>query len=377
MNTFDSSQEITNKTSEFIILRDNSVRKCSICGAIEQIMYVSDKILCGKCCTPDFKIYKKKINRSPGKIESSLNADKLGDLYYHQQKSLQDIANEYNCTRQTVKLLMEKYDLQRRQRSKARVLAIKKGKFEQFKYDDINEDFFSEWTPQMAWILGLLFTDGNVQRTKGQMRISISSVDYNLLEKVKKLLGSNKPINEKKQSYDKSKIIYGYEFYRKKMRDDLHELGLLERKSLNMQFPKVPEEYIRHFIRGCWDGDGTVYLTKENINAQYVCGSEVFIKRLVDELSKIGINRTRNCYMRSDELQRLRQIYSLNKYPLRISVDYRSKNISYSIKLNSRDNIEKLFHFFYDGVDESIYLTRKYKVFLKGLRLEDVVNKNN
>jgi len=31
----------------------------------------------------------------------------------------------------------------------------------------------------------------------------------------------------------------------------------------------------------------------------------------------------------------------------------------------------KLFHYFYDGVDESVYLSRKYNVFVKGLKLEE------
>ena len=37
---------------------------------------------------------------------------------------------------------MDKYSLQRRSRSEARVLAIKYEKFKDFKYDPINENFF-------------------------------------------------------------------------------------------------------------------------------------------------------------------------------------------------------------------------------------------
>ena len=57
---------------------------------------------------------------------------------------------------------MKKYGLIRRTQSKARIEAIKKGKFERLEYHDINENFFSEWSPEMAWVLGLLFTDGNI-----------------------------------------------------------------------------------------------------------------------------------------------------------------------------------------------------------------------
>ena len=46
----------------------------------------------------------------------------------------------------------------------------------------------------------------------------------------------------------------------------------------------------------------------------------------------------------------------------------KNKN-AYYIKIQTRENVEKLFLFFYDGVDESMYLSRKYEVFVKGLKL--------
>lgn len=294
----------------------------------------------------------KRRNRSEGGlISEKLTEDKLMDLYFHQNKSLQDIAKEYNCTRPMVKLLMEKYGLQRRKRSKARVLAIKEGKFKNFKYYDINENFFSVWAPQMAWVLGLLFTDGNVQtRRTSHQSISISSIDLDLLENVNRFLKTIRPIRKCIQSHDKTRHIYQLEFYREKMRDDLHNLGLIEKKSLIMEFPDVPDEYIRHFIRGCWDGDGTVYIDRDcRLNAAYVSGSYEFIKQMVVELAKVGITR------QSEESF------------LNIHKDKRSN--AYSIRLNSRKNLETLFHFFYDNVNETVFLRRKYDVFVKGLNI--------
>ena len=220
----------------------------------------------------DISLRVKKLVTKCGLISNKLTKDKLVDLYYQQENSLEDIAKEYNCTRQMVKLLMEKYGLTRRKRSDARVLAIKRGKFDRLDYHDIDEDFFGQWTPEMAWVLGLLFTDGNVQRRGTRLSISISSVDLDLLENISRFLKTTRPIRKCIQSYDKTRHIYQLEFYREKMRDDLHNLGLIEKKSLIIGFPDVPDEYIRHFIRGCWDGDGSVYITGEKIKASYVTG---------------------------------------------------------------------------------------------------------
>lgn len=311
------------------------------------------------------------VTRKKGDLTQILTKEKLKELYYKQNKSLEDIGKEFGTSRQNIMKIMKKYGLLRRTQSKARIEAIKKGKFDRFEHYDINERFFSEWSPEMAWVLGLLFTDGNVQPNK----VSLSSVDLDLLEKVRKQLNSTKSIAKRPQSYDKSKHIYELEFFREKMRDDLNLLGLHERKSLNMIFPNIPEEYTRHFIRGCWDGDGSVFLAKGKIGANYVTGSKKFIERLVQELYKIGIFKRgvsyrieksgkRNILLPTEEM--------LSNHPDgRFPITIHMKNINaYYIKVDSKENLKKLFHYFYDGVDESMYLSRKYEVFVKGLKLD-------
>lgn len=295
-----------------------------------------------------------------GEISIILNKEKLEDLYYEQKKSLEDIAIEYGCSRPHVSKIMKKYGLIRRTKSKARIEAMKKGKFERFQYYDINENIFSEWSPGMAWVLGVLFTDGFVRPSA----ISLWSMDIELLEKIKKVLGSSKPIGIATQSYDKSKHIYTFQFYHEKMRDDLNRLGLHQRKSLNMIFPNVPQEYMRHFIRGCWDGDGSVYISGGKINANYACGSLKFIERLVQELYKVGIHKRRPPLEKIDA-DKMWLNYPDGRFPLKIHQEKRSK--SYYIKLDRRGNLEKLFNFLYDGVDEVIFLERKFKTFAEGL----------
>lgn len=317
-----------------------------------------------------------KTKRIP--LKQSLTKEILEDLYLVKGDSLEDIARQFNCTRQIIQIIMEKHGISRRKRSQARVLAIKHGKFERFEYDDIDESFFKSWTPAMAWVLGLIFTDGNFQNTPGRgLRISIHSMDLEMLEKMRALLKSSREIKIKPQSYDKSKHIYRFEFYREEMRKDLASLGLTERKSLTMQFPNVPDQFVRHFIRGCWDGDGSVYLEKERrIEANYVSGSKEFIKKLVHELFKVGISRSRTRFILYDELKQfgLKQNWP-KEYPLKIYESHRSKSPTYSIKLNSRDNVKKLFHYFYDGVDETILLKRKYDTFIKGLNISEAIQR--
>lgn len=306
------------------------------------------------------KRVKKKIHKRKVPIcTTAITREKLEELYYVQNKSCQDIANEYNCSDMTVRRLMDKYGLRRRKRSEARKFAIREGKFKDLEYYDIDEKFFSKWSPEMAWVLGLLFTDGNVSNAGV---VTLTSVDLELLEKVKHHLKSTQSITKRAQSYDKSKYIYILQFGREKMTEDLDKLGLIQRKSLIMEFPDIPEQYVRHFIRGCWDGDGSVYYEKRRpreIRASYTCGSKQFIKRIVLELHKIGIERLRISHTKRIELGLLENAIAIYEYKGRKG---------YYIRLAGK-NCQRLFHYFYDEVDESLYLKRKYEVFKKGIDL--------
>ena len=103
------------------------------------------------------------LTKKKGEITLILTKEKLKELYFKQNKSLEDIAKEYRCSRVHVSKIMKKYGLIRRTRSKARIEAVKKGKFERLRYADIDERFFAKWSPEMAWVLGLLFTDGTIE----------------------------------------------------------------------------------------------------------------------------------------------------------------------------------------------------------------------
>ncbi len=140
------------------------------------------------------------------------------------------------------------------------------------------------------------------------------------------------------------------------------------RKSKTIEFPDIPKDFVRHFIRGSWDGDGSIYFESGKLRGSYICGSSNFTERLVQELYKVGIHK-RTPPMHEIDAYRMRLDHPDGRFPLKIHQEERTK--SYYIKVDTRENIEKLFHYFYDGVDESMYLSRKYNVFAKGLKLEE------
>jgi hypothetical protein len=61
-------------------------------------------------------------------LTKTVTRDMLKKFYLVKGMSLEDIAKQLKCTRPMVQILMERYGIKRRNRSTARILAIKGGK---------------------------------------------------------------------------------------------------------------------------------------------------------------------------------------------------------------------------------------------------------
>ena len=121
---------------------------------------------------------------------ADLTKEKLLILYKKERKSLEDIARLYGASRSAVFKKLKKLNIRQRSKAQARLEAQKQGKLSH-QYFSINENFFSEWSAEMAYVLGLFITDGCVSNTH---MISLSMNEKGLLEKVKRAMGSQHKI---------------------------------------------------------------------------------------------------------------------------------------------------------------------------------------
>lgn len=275
---------------------------------------------------------------------SDLTSEVLHRLYITEGRSTYEIAELYGCTDATIRTRLKSAGISARSRSQARVLAIKRGKLPKFAEIDFDTRFFQEWSAPMAWVLGLLYTDGYFRDTPTRKVIRLALNDLETLEKVSTALKYTGTIKERRQSYDKTNIIFVLELSREELFNDLRRIGLKPNKSLDMKFPDVPAQFIRHFIRGCWDGDGGFTFNEQTGvgGAHYTCGSLAFITRLAEELGKVGI--------RAIKLDGLITIYK------------RKNANAYDLRISNKDNLQRLFDYLYIGVDEQHYMTRKHRL---------------
>ncbi|MFH0764063.1 MAG: LAGLIDADG family homing endonuclease [Candidatus Omnitrophota bacterium] len=218
-----------------------------------------------------------------------LKEEELRRLYQIEKKSLEDIARLYGASRVAVWKYCGSLGLTRRSRSEARLEAQKRGKVPQ-NYYEINDNFFSKWSPDMAYIFGLLMADGCLSRVKnGSYRISLCLNDKDLLESVAKAMNSNHAIALSRHQKGLHLFIIG----RQKISQDLMKLGMKVRKSLDLEFPNMPRQYLSAFIRGVFDGDGCVYYRKGAtavlLNTNFVSGSKNFIYGIEKALRELGM----------------------------------------------------------------------------------------
>lgn len=201
----------------------------------------------------------------------------------------------------------------------------------------IDDSYFEKIdSPNKAYILGFLFADGCI--TFGKV-LTVSATEKNLesLKILKKELKSEKDIQKllNKQGYGKGKYHYRFSVTNKKIYDDLYNLGMVPKKSLSCQYPSrevLPQKYDRDFIRGYFDGNGSVY--KPN-NISFTSGSH-------------------------DILESIRQI--LNKeFDSQAKLHPYSNKNAYDLKYGGKNQIVKIYHYFYD--DAELFLKRKKDIF--------------
>jgi len=204
----------------------------------------------------------------------------LINYYVMQKLSADKIADLMCINRKTVYATLKKNNIKTRTISQAAM-----------RYS-CNDNFFEVIdTEEKAYWLGALYADGNVSQNKtGSGKIFLSSKDQTWVERfMKSIESTNKPTREFHKKYQKE--IWKAQITSTKMFNDLVRLGCLPRKSLIITFPKLNLKLIPHFIRGYFDGDGTVgvyqNLKTHNwkiLKSGFCSGSEIFLKELVKYL---------------------------------------------------------------------------------------------
>lgn len=294
-----------------------------------------------------------------GRLRRLLKLGKLEDLQkfkneieemYNDNITLKDIAEQFKCSRDTISRFLKKNNIQERKKinllyknfSEEDDLKIKelyetgKSTREIGKIMDtsgvtiskhlqkmgieirdlhnsrqeytFNEDYFETIDNEhKAYWLGFIAADGcvlepttciskrtgkEITKGNGALEIALQKSDINHLKKFQQDISDTHKIYFRKQQEACSLKLHSSKMY-----EDLIKTGIIPRKSKKLKFPQtISEELFPHFLRGYFDGDGSISFSKTkkgtimlySIAVSFI-GNEEFITQVSNKLKKYNI----------------------------------------------------------------------------------------
>lgn len=274
---------------------------------------------------------------SINKVDEKIRQKVIDD--YINGKSMRQIEQEYGINRATLSKYLTKHH-------------IKTTVGNHFRTYHHQEDFFEKIdTEEKAYWLGFMFADGYISNNEhrygeDQFGLSLSEVDIDVLYKFKDAINASNPIHTYIRSDNNSKPLCRIQLTSQRTVDDLISHGCIKQKSHILEPPKgVPDELIHHFIRGFFDGDGSIIKSR---NENY--------KKTNGYVYSIDFTTTE---MMANWLQSYFDMGSVIK-------DSR-KQFTYYYNLGGHQQVIKFFHLIYNHA--TIYMERKY------LRFKELLNK--
>ena len=189
-------------------------------------------------------------------LRAAISGPELHELYVTQALTIAQVAARFGLAATTISRRLRELGINARPRGPVATSSFDRGSL--------------AWTPDLAYLVGLIATDGNLSRRFGQ--IAIMSNDTDLLDLVRRRLGLDADVKPHRGGYGTRchRLLWAdRRFYAW-----LASIGLTPAKSLTLGPLAVPDEYFVDFFRGCIDGDGSIvsYIDRYNTfkSASYV-----------------------------------------------------------------------------------------------------------
>lgn len=267
---------------------------------------------------------------------------------YLQGDSYEYIAKEYHMDKEAVKVIITKSG------NKIRSLSDIRQRY------SINQHYFDEIdTPEKAYILGLLYTDGCRHDREGhyQIILKLQDIDVDILYQIQECLQSNRPLKyiiTEPKMFPNSKIYspknqYALIIDNKQIATSLEKWGIIPNKTYTLNFPEfLPESLYPHFIRGCWEGDGWISKNRKDKGGGFMGTYDLvsYIKNYLENL--LGIHFS---------LIHLR--------------GYKMDNL-YTIRIHGGKQTKKLLDYLYEN--STIHFHRKYACYKHIIYNEPLIN---
>jgi hypothetical protein len=219
----------------------------------------------------------RKYNRVNTELENNILK-----LYKEDKCNMSEISRKVGFSVTTIKDVIER-------NGRDKIIPNKKYTVDETYFEDIN-------TEEKAYWLGFLYADGWIRYRNNIYTNIYAGLMINDIEHVKKFAKSIKSTHK----ITKRKNCYEISIYNKVFSTNLINNGCVPNKSLIIKFPEISKNFIRHFIRGYFDGDGSITITEKTLSFTICSGSEKFLQSIIYFLNFI-IKKNYKIYKRNNQ----------------------------------------------------------------------------
>ena len=271
----------------------------------------------------------KKLHGYKNEKELTLEEKEKIIKYYYDNPNVKvkEIGQHFKLTKRAMGKLFKEFNISSRRKNRY----------------TLNEHFFDSIDNELkAYLLGYLFADGFVgDEEYNNIVFSQKKDDMEAVELFKESIeytGELRIFEPGKASFKNSQDHVVVNFSSEHMANKLRNYGLLKKESYK-SLPKIDNNLLRHFVRGFFDGDGSITLIKSHYKDKvYYSGALDIIvnKNLVD--------------------------FFLNLFSdIHFTIDQSKTDYMVYLKCHSKKGVKFFYDYFYK--DSKYFLSRKKRKF--------------
>lgn len=240
---------------------------------------------------------------------------------YKEGVSNKDLSIKFNLHRTTIQRLLKKEKIKLHKRKSTLIC---------------NKEFFMSYTKESCYWAGFILADGYIRKNSNNLHIKLHKKDDNHLSNFLRCLNISESDIVKMVKYREN---YSYiDLYIDELIIGLKDLfSIVNKKSLTAKIDdKIPQKMLKHFIRGYFDGDGSISSVRE----------------IYPVISFTGTLDTLNSIIEFCSKHKLKENHKPKIY-------VRYHNIVGSFAYYGKDFIKKYYNLLYKDSNEKIELKRK------------------
>lgn len=181
--------------------------------------------------------------------------EQILDRYVNGHYGLQSAGAPWGYGQKVVETLLKKAGIKKRNYTESKQIT---------RLYPLDDNFFTVQSSDMAYILGFIASDGNVALKENSISIQLQKSDEQILQDIKEITKSTRPLDYYLTNAGNETVKF--QVWSAEWKKDLAIYNIVPHKTFILKPPiYLDPKYYIDYIRGYFDGDGSVSYRKDNV----------------------------------------------------------------------------------------------------------------